>query len=93
VLKDPEISVLARYRPGRRRALLGGDFYDIVEDSDGTLNLLIGDVCGHGPDQAAVGVSLRLSTYTSLLPLYGKVSHASRSTYWEKAVDPPASSA
>lgn len=61
VLNDPAISVLARYRPGRRRALLGGDFYDVVEDVDGTLNVLVGDVCGHGPDQAAVGVSLRLA--------------------------------
>ena len=24
-----------RYRPGRQRALLGGDFYDVVETADG----------------------------------------------------------
>jgi len=46
-------------RAGRSRALLGGDFYDAVETSDGGLRLLVGDVCGHGADEAAVGVSLR----------------------------------
>jgi serine phosphatase RsbU (regulator of sigma subunit) len=46
-------------RAGRSRALLGGDFYDAVETADGGLRLLVGDVCGHGADEAAVGVSLR----------------------------------
>lgn len=46
-------------RAGRSRALLGGDFYDAVETSDGGLRLLVGDVCGHGADEAAIGVSLR----------------------------------
>src|SRR5690606_1063372 len=48
-------------RPGRRRALLGGDFFDVVETPDGVLHVLIGDVCGHGPDEAALGVCLRSS--------------------------------
>jgi serine phosphatase RsbU (regulator of sigma subunit) len=47
------------YRAGRSRALLGGDFYDLVCDPDGCLQVVIGDVCGHGPDEAAIGVSLR----------------------------------
>jgi serine phosphatase RsbU (regulator of sigma subunit) len=46
-------------RAGRSRALLGGDFFDAVETPDGSLRLLVGDVCGHGADEAAVGVSLR----------------------------------
>jgi serine phosphatase RsbU (regulator of sigma subunit) len=46
-------------RAGRSRALLGGDFYDAVETPDGCLRLLVGDVCGHGAEEAAVGVSLR----------------------------------
>lgn len=48
------------YRPGRERALLGGDFYDVVETATG-VHLLIGDVCGHGPDEAALGVALRIA--------------------------------
>jgi serine phosphatase RsbU (regulator of sigma subunit) len=46
-------------RAGRSRALLGGDFYDAVETPDGILRIVVGDVCGHGADEAAVGVSLR----------------------------------
>ncbi|WP_443609514.1 PP2C family protein-serine/threonine phosphatase [Actinacidiphila acididurans] len=51
----------ARYRPGRSRALLGGDFYDTVRTADGTVHAMIGDVCGHGPDAAALGVELRIA--------------------------------
>ncbi|WP_408641112.1 PP2C family protein-serine/threonine phosphatase [Streptacidiphilus rugosus] len=54
----------ARYRPGRRRALLGGDFYDAVRTADGTVHVVIGDVCGHGPDEAALGVALRIAWRT-----------------------------
>ena len=48
------------YRPGSDRALLGGDFYDVVQTSSG-VHLLIGDVSGHGPDEAALGVALRIA--------------------------------
>jgi serine phosphatase RsbU (regulator of sigma subunit) len=49
------------YRPGRRRALLGGDFYDAIQTAPDRLSLLIGDVCGHGVEEAALGVELRVS--------------------------------
>ncbi|WP_017626319.1 PP2C family protein-serine/threonine phosphatase [Nocardiopsis chromatogenes] len=48
------------YRPGRKRALVGGDFYDAVE-KDGTTHVIVGDVSGHGPDEAALGVQLRIA--------------------------------
>lgn len=48
------------YRPGRR-ALLGGDFYDAVRCEDGTVHAIVGDVAGHGPDEAALGALLRVS--------------------------------
>jgi serine phosphatase RsbU (regulator of sigma subunit) len=47
------------YRPGQNRSLLGGDFFDVVERPDGRLHVVIGDVAGHGPDEAALGVLLR----------------------------------
>jgi serine phosphatase RsbU (regulator of sigma subunit) len=47
------------YRAGRSRALLGGDFFDLVQSGDGNIHVVVGDVCGHGPDEAAIGVSLR----------------------------------
>ncbi|WP_238017037.1 fused response regulator/phosphatase [Dactylosporangium sp. AC04546] len=50
------------YRPGRDRALLGGDFFDAIGvDRGARLHLLIGDVCGHGVDEAPLGVALRVA--------------------------------
>jgi serine phosphatase RsbU (regulator of sigma subunit) len=51
----------AFYRSGRTRAVLGGDFYDAVRDPNGTVHAIIGDVSGHGPDEAALGALLRVS--------------------------------
>jgi serine phosphatase RsbU (regulator of sigma subunit) len=61
LLDGSPLRFAARYRPGRSRALLGGDFYDVVRTSDGTVHAMIGDVCGHGPDEAALGVELRIA--------------------------------
>jgi serine phosphatase RsbU (regulator of sigma subunit) len=61
LLSGSELHFAARYRPGRSRALLGGDFYDTVRTADGTVHAMIGDVCGHGPDEAALGVELRIA--------------------------------
>lgn len=61
LLAGSDLHFAARYRPGRSRALLGGDFYDTVRTADGTVHAMIGDVCGHGPDEAALGVELRIA--------------------------------
>ncbi|MFD7317480.1 PP2C family protein-serine/threonine phosphatase [Streptomyces sp. NPDC056652] len=61
LLQGSDLSFAAHYRPGRSRALLGGDFYDTVRTPDGTVHAMIGDVCGHGPDEAALGVELRIA--------------------------------
>jgi serine phosphatase RsbU (regulator of sigma subunit) len=63
---DPRISVVTRYRSGRE-GVLGGDFFDVVETADGQLHVLVGDVCGHGPDEAALGVALRIAWRTLVL--------------------------
>lgn len=67
LLNSAGVDVVARYRPGRAQALLGGDFYDIVQGADGTVHALIGDVSGHGPDEAALGVALRIAWRTLVL--------------------------
>jgi serine phosphatase RsbU (regulator of sigma subunit) len=56
-------SVRARsfYRAGRTRSLIGGDFFDAVLGPTGTVHAIVGDVCGHGPDEAALGALLRVS--------------------------------
>jgi serine phosphatase RsbU (regulator of sigma subunit) len=51
--------IASQYRAGRNRALLGGDFFDVVETPQRCLRAVVGDVCGHGPDEAAIGVCLR----------------------------------
>jgi serine phosphatase RsbU (regulator of sigma subunit) len=66
ITHDPSVSWITRYRPGNQ-AVLGGDFFDVVEVEDGTLHLLIGDVAGHGPDEAALGVCLRIAWRTLIL--------------------------
>ncbi len=64
LLDGAGLAFTRRYRPGRRRALLGGDFYDAVRTDDGAVHVVIGDVCGHGPDEAALGVALRIAWRT-----------------------------
>ncbi|MFE6399215.1 PP2C family protein-serine/threonine phosphatase [Streptomyces alboflavus] len=61
LLEGSPLRFAAHYRPGRSRALLGGDFYDTVRMPDGSVHVMIGDVCGHGPDEAALGVELRIA--------------------------------
>ncbi|TDB86769.1 response regulator [Actinomadura sp. KC216] len=67
LIDDPSLRHHTRYRPGRRRALLGGDFYDTVQTEGGAVHLMIGDVAGHGPDEAALGVQLRMAWRTLVL--------------------------
>ncbi len=64
LFRDKSLTVTPRYRSGGQRLLLGGDFYDVVEDAKGSLHVVIGDVAGHGPDQAALGVALRIAWRT-----------------------------
>jgi serine phosphatase RsbU (regulator of sigma subunit) len=61
LLRDPRIAWASRYRPAGSSLLLGGDFFDLVELPDSRLRVVIGDVCGHGPDEAALGVALRIA--------------------------------
>jgi serine phosphatase RsbU (regulator of sigma subunit) len=61
LLADSRLSVSARCLPGGKHMLLGGDFYDVVEASDSWVHALIGDVCGRGPAEAALGVCLRVA--------------------------------
>ncbi|MEV4613158.1 SpoIIE family protein phosphatase [Kitasatospora sp. NPDC049258] len=61
IIDTSAVTVTTRYLPGTAMALLGGDFLDVVEGDDGLLHALVGDVSGHGPDAAALGVCLRIA--------------------------------
>ena len=67
IVSDRSIWIASRYLPGRRRALIGGDFYDAVETADGCLHVVMGDVSGRGPDEAAVGAGLRIAWRSLIL--------------------------
>ncbi|NSL43899.1 PP2C family protein-serine/threonine phosphatase [Streptomyces sp. 8P21H-1] len=61
ILDTSTVRVTSRYLPGAAMTLLGGDFLDVVEGDDGLLHAVVGDVSGHGPDAAALGVCLRIA--------------------------------
>jgi len=61
LMETDRLRVHPFYRPGRHAALIGGDFYDVVQTSPDRVDLIVGDVCGHGPDEAALGVMLRVA--------------------------------
>ncbi|MEU0991514.1 fused response regulator/phosphatase [Streptomyces sp. NPDC005953] len=61
LLLDDTVRICSRYQPGRAQALLGGDFYDVVQTEDGITHAVVGDVSGHGPYEAALGVCLRVA--------------------------------
>ena len=52
---------VAAVAPGERMSVVGGDFFDAVLGPSGTVHAIVGDVCGHGPDEAALGALLRVS--------------------------------
>jgi len=78
------------YRPGSDGAVLGGDFFDVIETPDGTLRAIVGDVMGHGPDEAALGVHLRVAWRTlrisgaddaTVLPLMARLLDAEQGSH------------
>src|SRR6478752_2409493 len=67
LLRDDFVECATYYQPGRNLAVLGGDFYDVVQTADGRVRAVVGDVMGHGPDEAALGVHLRVAWRTLVL--------------------------
>ncbi len=67
LLDDQRFTATTRYRAGGGNRVLGGDFFDTVQLPDGSVRAVIGDVCGHGPDEAALGVSMRIAWRTLVL--------------------------
>jgi PAS domain S-box-containing protein len=50
----PGIEAAARFRPTGEGNEVGGDFYDMFETGEDGWTVVMGDVCGKGPDAAAV---------------------------------------
>ena len=63
LLTDPaqpaHLQVAVRYVPAAREAQVGGDWYDVFAQPDGSTVLVIGDVVGHDTEAAACMSQLR----------------------------------
>ena len=55
----PSCRFSAIYRPAKREAMIGGDWYDVFTLGDGRVGITIGDVLGSGLDAAVTMAKLR----------------------------------
>jgi serine phosphatase RsbU (regulator of sigma subunit) len=64
----PGVEIRARYRPGGSGIAteVGGDFYDVFSTQDGWA-VVIGDVCGKGPEAAALTALMRYTIRASAM--------------------------
>jgi anti-sigma regulatory factor (Ser/Thr protein kinase) len=74
-LPEPDgLLFAAGYRAAGAGNEVGGDFYDVFEQSDGSFAVVVGDVCGKGPQAAAVTAlaryTLRAHAVAALRPSY-----------------------
>jgi serine phosphatase RsbU (regulator of sigma subunit)/anti-sigma regulatory factor (Ser/Thr protein kinase) len=65
--KLPRISFVASYLPAAGRKAVCGDFYDFITSRDGKIGVLLGDVCGIGPE-AVNDAALARYTLRSFAP-------------------------
>ncbi|MEV5357772.1 PP2C family protein-serine/threonine phosphatase [Streptomyces sp. NPDC052693] len=61
----PGFDLAARYTPFSQGLHIGGDFYDAFTAPDGRHVLVLGDVCGKGPDAAAITGLVRHTLWTA----------------------------
>lgn len=61
LMRTTAVEIETFYRSGRAMGLLGGDFFDVIQVGDDKLHVIVGDVCGHSVDEAALGVELRVA--------------------------------
>jgi serine phosphatase RsbU (regulator of sigma subunit) len=54
IAQIPGLEVAVRYRPAGDGNLVGGDFFDVFDAGGGAWAVALGDVCGKGPEAAAL---------------------------------------
>ncbi|HEX6596559.1 MAG TPA: SpoIIE family protein phosphatase [Acidimicrobiales bacterium] len=63
----PGLDVGGAYRPAGDGSEVGGDFYDVFETGRGTWAVVLGDVCGKGPEAAVVTALARYTVRAEAL--------------------------
>jgi sigma-B regulation protein RsbU (phosphoserine phosphatase) len=63
----PGVELASLYRPAGEGNEVGGDFYDVFELTDTRWALVLGDVCGKGPEAAAVTALARYTLRASAI--------------------------
>jgi phosphoserine phosphatase RsbU/P len=58
----PGVEMAAHYEPARDGIDVGGDFYDVFASARNDWAIVIGDVCGKGPEAAALTALVRYTT-------------------------------
>jgi sigma-B regulation protein RsbU (phosphoserine phosphatase) len=58
----PGVEIAAHYEAARDGSDVGGDFYDVFESARNDWSIVIGDVCGKGPEAAALTALVRYTT-------------------------------
>jgi serine phosphatase RsbU (regulator of sigma subunit) len=61
------LELAARYQVADADVEIGGDFYDVIRVGPATWGLVVGDVCGRGPDAAALTGLVRHTLRTAVL--------------------------
>ncbi|HKP89375.1 MAG TPA: SpoIIE family protein phosphatase [Thermoleophilaceae bacterium] len=67
--QPPGLEVAARFRAAGEGFDVGGDFYDVFDCREGRWAVVIGDVCGKGPEAAAVTALARYTVRASAMTL------------------------
>ncbi len=67
ILVVPGLDVAGAYRPAGDGSEVGGDFYDVFETGRGTWAVVLGDVCGKGPEAAVVTALARYTVRAEAL--------------------------
>lgn len=61
------LELAARYQVAEADVAIGGDFYDAIEVGEREWGVVVGDVCGRGPDAAALTGLVRHSVRTAVV--------------------------
>ena len=88
----PGIDVAARFSPAGDGIQVGGDFYDVFRAGERDWGMVIGDVCGKGPEAAALTAlaryTLRATAMTEQVPsrILATLNEAMLRAEWERVV-------